>query len=43
MYVLANCKIVMKGDLIKGVPQIFKPFIIGRICIFYHLHLALGM
>jgi hypothetical protein len=31
---MENCKIVMKADLIKGVPQIFKPLIIGRICIF---------
>jgi hypothetical protein len=43
MYVRADRKIVMKGDLIKGVPQIFKPLIIGRIFIYYHLHLVLGM
>ncbi len=34
MYVRANCKIFMKGDLINGVPQIFKPLIIGKICNF---------
>jgi len=43
MYVKVNCKTITKGDLIKGVLQILKLLIIGRIYIFYHLHLVLGM